>query len=576
MKLYSSTESQLQALIQEAKAAHEAATVAVLNQDGVADASVSEDDGMQDEEVSIPDWSDASDLFYNPNILGLAHFHDLDFEMYANYASSDEDNQEFFKIWLWYTFTNCYYYDPKTRYIVTEHSRIWTACSTIRKLFDDYVTRLENSSKEWTFLSKAERLTCWIRVTLDHIEEAFNRYEYIDTSKYVPKGVAPQIVDTQFLRNGLVSYVFGGLINHRKQIHGVVPDRFDSVVFYNFWPQTYDSDFKTYYGEVGLPDSIRVKVYRKANREYFKEQMKSKGEELVNDFELSPETYSYASDFTKGEVSKLLQDMFYNYIVRISPHLPDEDERASAGLNWIIETMHILKIQLTDQVGRARMKTSLPPESRDVFEYFYLDCCLGVLQKMLADFIEDNSELHDEMYAPDYAFDDSSVGECEWEMYDGDEFELNEDGEIVPISDTPVEEPEGESAEEQVEVKDNSKQKEQILATNLHFGSRGTEKKRPFIVDYLRRHVGYKRGVGELMYIVALHEKDYILLPTPKEMEAEFPIYTKPSTVSTQIGQGGRLFNNRSDSKKKAIERIVDEFEKELQAYLLAKNNEQP
>lgn len=93
------------------------------------------------------------------------------------------------------------------------------------------------------------------------------------------------------------------------------------------------------------------------------------------------------------------------------------------------------------------MRPSLSEESRNVFEYFYLDCCMLVLNKMLTDFIDDNSELHNDSCSPDYYFDDSGIGECEWEMFDGDEFELNDDGEIVPIETTEVD-PSGELTEE--------------------------------------------------------------------------------------------------------------------------------
>lgn len=435
VKLFNNTESQLLTLIHEARADLETSLVATLQENGVIESSASDVvDEEHAEDILVPDWSDDSLLFYNPSILGLAHFQDIDFELYANYASSDADNQEFFKTWLYFTFTSCYYYDSKSKTMVTEYSKIWAACSKIRRLFDDYVSRLENSEKEWPFLSKADSMSYWIRVTLAHIEEAYNRFDFIDSSQSTGKGEAPLIIGTAFLRNGLVSYAFSALISHRKVIHGDVCDRFNSVVFYNFWPDTYEEDFEKYYGQVGLTPENRAKVFLKANRDYYRGKIKETADEFISDFEKNSDAYSYLSERVMKSTAKMLQDFFYDYMLRLKSLYPTEEECVDTGLNWIIETMHIVKTQLVEQIGKSRIRPYMSEDTRDAYEYFYLDCCLSVLNKMLADFIEDSSELHNSAYnySSDLYFDDSGVGECEWELYDGDQFEINEDGEIVP------------------------------------------------------------------------------------------------------------------------------------------------
>jgi hypothetical protein len=564
--MYDSTESLIQSLIQEAESTQASAVESVVSPVEAECAALPSEEPLEVPEVVLSsDWSDDSELCYNPNILGLEHFHDLDLEIYPGYATSDDENHYYFQVWLFFTFNTCYSYSPKSGMMIPNHSKIGKACGSIKKLYDDYVARLEKSQREWTFLYKADCLAYWLRKTLEHIEKAYDRFDFIDGRQYVKPDETPPFISTEFLRNGLVSSAFAAFDAHRKRLYGEAPDRFRSVVHYNFWPDTYEEDFEKYYGKVGLTSENRAKVYLNPNRDHFKEQIKSICDNFISDFEMNPDSYPYLSDNVKESTSKMLQNLFYDYMLRIDPHIPSEDERANTGLDWIMETMHIMRTQLVDQIGPARMRPYMKEEVRDAYEYFYLDCCLMVLSKMLSAFIEDNSELHRDnfCYLPDNVFDDSNVGWAEHQWMDDEPDEECSSGEDDPVQDS------GPSPE-----KEEAVEGEQV-ETHLPFGCYATMKKRPLIIEYLHKHIGYKPGVDELIYIAVLYKKGYISLPTPKQIVAEFPKYEgKKSTISSALSTTkGSLMVNVSDEKKKLMEEIKDDFELELKHYLVPDEN---
>lgn len=173
-------------------------------------------------------------------------------------------------------------------------------------------------------------------------------------------------------------------------------------------------------------------------------------------------------------------------------------------------------------------------------------------------------------------FDDSDIGFCE-RIIEG---ELNAADYGLRIITEQVgnwenQQPARDNNDSGESIGNESLSHQQGLSSHLTFGSRATAKMRPFIVQYLHEHVGFKPGVDELIYFVALYKKKYISLPKPRDIIAEFPSYKKKkSTISSALSiTKGSLMKNVSKEKELVMNDIGDAFDSEFQHYLIELNN---
>ena len=238
----------------------------------------------------------------------------------------------------------------------------------------------------------------WIKTTFECLDTAYERHSviyYDNTDEY---GIGKTcFIDTCVLKHSLAYYLFGVLLEHRDQCYDSLPPEYDKVISYNFWPDTFVEDYNRYQGQVGLTPENRAKVNMLANHRYFKKWLSKYCDLYIDRSRTKRANPNVLLNSLEDSVSSKIHELFYDYTQRAAIQNPmgNEDDRANAGLLWLFNTMYNVKVTLDNRYSHSRNICLIEPDNdRDIYDHFFLECCLRRIASMLSDFVEDNVLLH--------------------------------------------------------------------------------------------------------------------------------------------------------------------------------------
>lgn len=337
-------------------------------------------------EAMADDDDEVEEELYNSELLG------------STYNKVGIDNRTAFLHWLESAFENDFCYDKSSGSMRCDFDKIAQSCNTLENLFHDYFSRLERSKRRWNYMFFIGHISNWIKTTFECLDTAYERHSviyYDNTDEY---GIGKTCyIDTCVLKHSLAYYLFGVLLEHRDQCYDSLPPEYDKVISYNFWPDTFVEDYNRYQGQVGLTPENRAKVNMLANHRYFKKWLSKYCDLYIDRSRTKRANPNVLLNSLEDSVSSKIHELFYDYTQRAAIQNPmgNEDDRANAGLLWLFNTMYNVKVTLDNRYSHSRNICLIEPDNdRDIYDHFFLECCLRRIASMLSDFVEDNVLLH--------------------------------------------------------------------------------------------------------------------------------------------------------------------------------------
>lgn len=470
------------------------------------------------------------ELYYNPSILGTEHFSDFDFQLFPDYDHTDKDNYTFFLYWLEYVFVHSYFFDKEKKELRLEVAKKYDACKKIRALFDDFIERLNRSPREWTFLYKMDCIAYWVKRTFEALDTASKDYGLLISESYGDPENS-DVISTSPLKNSLIYTTFNALLSKKEEICGAVPDKYWNVVFYNFWPDTFEEDQVRFGDHLGLPEEKRAELFFSPNVDFFRSRLRKKCEEFIHHKYSSPEEYITFRSKTKDQNSQMLGVLFYDYNVRIAKDEPLLSVRTNAGLRWIFDSMETVRDMLMDSYNNLRhLSPELLRNAEGDTEFFFIDCCLCLLFVMWKNFIEDNTLIYTKSIQQSHK--NTAVTSTE------------KTGRSEPRAET--------KATEGVTYILN--QKDNVL---VFFAGVKQDSVKQVVTEHIINHVGIEPGESELVVFSALEFMNILKVPSYSSFKSMFPRYNNKSMENTYchyLGNNGVLRGFLCEKKKHKAE----------------------